>query len=225
VIKSRLPLAVCAAILLALVAPAAALAGDLDQQQTDGSGGLVAIYASQSLAQTFTAGQNGQLDQVDMDIKKGGAPTSLTVELRNVVAGAPGTQVLAGTSVPGSGVTTTLGFVPVHFSTPGAVTAGTQYAVVAYTGAIGSDYFQWGEQGPDPYAGGTATTSFASPPTTTWSPSSWDYAFKTYVSPPSPPSSTPAQTGQRAAALKKCKKKRTAKARKKCRKRAKKLPL
>jgi hypothetical protein len=220
--KLRLGLTVLCANLLLALAPAAAFAGDLDQQQTNDAGGTVTINSMQSLAQTITAGKSGQLDQVDMGISKSGAPGSLTVELRNVAAGAPGAQVLAGTSVPGSSVSTTLGFVPVHFSVPGAVTAGTQYAIVAYTGASGPDFFQWGEKGPNPYPGGTGLTSFASPPTT-WSATSWDYAFKTYVAPPTSPAASP--TGRRAAALKKCKKKRTAKARKKCRKRAKKLPL
>jgi hypothetical protein len=45
------------------------------------------------------------------------------------------------------------------------------------------------------------------------------------VSAPASSTATPEVTGQRAAALKKCKKKRTAKARKKCRKRAKALPI
>lgn len=43
--------------------------------------------------------------------------------------------------------------------------------------------------------------------------------------PPTPPATSPASTGQRAAALKKCKKKKTAQARKKCKKKANKLPV
>jgi CSLREA domain-containing protein len=42
---------------------------------------------------------------------------------------------------------------------------------------------------------------------------------------PTPPAATPGPTGQRAAALKKCKKKKTAQARKKCKKNANKLPV
>jgi trimeric autotransporter adhesin len=44
-------------------------------------------------------------------------------------------------------------------------------------------------------------------------------------SPPPPPNTTTGATGQRAAALKKCKKKKSAKARNKCKKKAKKLPV
>jgi hypothetical protein len=47
----------------------------------------------------------------------------------------------------------------------------------------------------------------------------------TIAAPPPPPPSSTGPTGQRAAALKKCKKKKSAKARKKCKAKAKKLPL
>ena len=60
------------------------------------------------------------------------------------------------------------------------------------------------------------------PPSSSWNPDpTSDLAFKTYVV----PTPHPASTGQRAAALKKCKKKHSARARKKCRKKANLLPL
>jgi autotransporter-associated beta strand protein len=57
-----------------------------------------------------------------------------------------------------------------------------------------------------------------------------DVTLKNLTAPPSPPPPTPTPpaagpTGQRAAALKKCKKKKSSKARKKCKKKANKLPL
>ena len=62
----------------------------------------------------------------------------------------------------------------------------------------------------------------SAPPTTPWSSAiTQDFAFKTYVAPVTSTSST----GQRAAALKKCKKKHSARARRKCRKKAKLLPV
>jgi len=219
--KSRLALALCAAPLLGQVAPAAALAGDLDQQQTSTSFGLVAINSTQSLAQVFTAGKTGQLDQFDLDLKKTGTPPSLTIELRNAASGQPGPQVLGSTSVAASSVATTLGFVSIPFSAYGNVVAGTQYAIVAYSGAMGGNFYQWTGGSDSTYLGGSEWTSSFSPPTT-WFAGGFDTAFKTYVAPPS--TATP-PTGQRAAALKKCKKKKTAKARKKCRNRAKKLPV
>jgi hypothetical protein len=71
-------------------------------------------------------------------------------------------------------------------------------------------------------------TATLGPETSTCSSTHVTYAEVTPPpTPPPPPTPTPpaAATGQRAAALKKCKKKKTAKARKKCKKKANKLPL
>jgi hypothetical protein len=219
--KIRLSLgAVCAVLLAGLVVPAAALAGDLDQQQLI-QNGFRGIASSQSGAQGFTAGRTGLLDQVDLDLQKSNSPPVLTVELRDISAGIPGNQVLATGTVQAASVPTSVGFVPVVFPTPAQVVTGNQYAIVISTAASGSNSYLWADKGPDVYAGGIE--SLDSPPGSGWlAQPNYDFAFKTYVA---PPSSAPALTGQRAAALKKCKKKKTKQARKRCRNRAKKLPL
>jgi hypothetical protein len=117
----------------------------------------------------------------------------------------------------------------VTFNSPAVVTAGTQYAIVAYTS--GGSLYKWAHSVPgNPYGGGLAFTAPGSPPSGFWTSQSSDFAFKTYVVPtppsvPATPPSVPANTGQRAAALKKCKKKHSAKARKRCRKKAKLIPV
>jgi hypothetical protein len=225
-----------AALVTCLWAPAGASAGDLDQQQTlsNGARGIVAGAGAQSGAQTFTAGRSGLLDQVDLDIDKGGSPLNLTVELRDVVTGQPGTQVLASASLPASGVplSPAHGFVPIPFPVPGSVTAGTQYAIVAYTASSGSNFYHWWDKNPDQYAGGMEFVPASSPPVAPWGPvPAIDFAFKTYVAPPASPATTPpslvpaAVTGLRAAALRKCKRKHTRRARRKCRRRANRLPV
>ena len=216
--KTRISLAALAALVTCLIVPAAASAGDLDQQQTS-QNGFRGIASSQSGAQEITAGRTGLLDQVDLDLQKSGNQPPLTVELRDISGGAPGSQVLATATVQTASVPTSAGFVPVTFPVPAPVTAGVQYAIVIYT----SGSYLWADKGPDAYTGGIESLASSSPPSTPWLPqSNYDFAFKTYVA---PPVATPALTGQRAAALAKCKKKHTAKARKKCRKKAKKLPL
>ena len=205
------------------------MAGTLDQQQpTVGSMALNA-HSTQSVAQTFTAGLSGKLDQVDLNLNKSGTPpVPLSVELRDVSAGLPGSAVLASQSVLASSVVAFpgSGWVSFAFPMPGSVTAGTQYAIVAQSAAVFPDTYAWSQgTGTDPYAGGAAYVALSSPPTTAWMPvpvGPPDFAFKTYVVPAPPP--TP-PTGQRAAALKKCKQKEKKKARKKCRKRAQLLPV
>jgi hypothetical protein len=180
-----------AALLLAGAAPASA--GTLDQQQPDGSGGSYATESGQSLAQTFTAGASGNLDQADLFLTSNGSPTAAyNVQIRNVSGGAPGDSVLASASDPASSVTSTGGFVSFHFATPAPVSSGTQYALVAYSSATFPIDDAWSEgMGTNPYGGGQAFMTNASPPSGPWTAHANDFAFKTYVaSPPAPSSPT-----------------------------------
>ncbi len=219
-----LVLLICAASALT---PSGALAGTLDQQQADGSGPDFDVYSLQSLGQTFTAGLSGKVDQVDLHLGKFLTPSGpLTVEIRDVSGGVPGSMVLASQSVAASSIPdhSVPAFVPVNFAAPASVSAGAQYAVVAHSSTAFANTYSWNSSTPaNPYARGVGSFASSSPPTSPWMSLSQDLAFKTYVAPVATTPATP--TGQRAAALKKCKKKRTARARKKCRRKAKLLPV
>jgi hypothetical protein len=174
------------------LAPAGAWAQTLDQQQTSFAGGGEPVTGpdrgaggGDSAAQTFTAGLSGTLERVDLALSQASTPSvgPLTVEIRDVVGGAPGTTVLASTEVPQPDVPTggsqALAFVEVPFASPTVVAAGSQYAIVVYTG--GEDFYQWGRSSADLYAGGSRFDSFESPPVTWGPPLSNDFAFRTYV--------------------------------------------
>jgi hypothetical protein len=215
----------CAAWVLV---PGTALADTLDQQQPTG-GSDVRVQSTESLAQTFTAGLTGSLDRVEL---LAGAPDSvpdapMTVEIRNVSGGSPGTTVLAAGSVPPSAVSSTDAWVPVTFGTATPVVAGTQYSIVAYSSVDNTHSYFWAIDFPDPYPGGATFYQIFSPPSSTWTLSGLggDQAFKTYVEVPAPPA--PGPTGVRATAKKKCKKKfrKGTKKRKKCLRKARKLPV
>jgi hypothetical protein len=226
-----------AAVLL-LGATASASAGTLDQQQTS-SNTNAGIFSSVSGAQTFTAGITGGLDRADLLLSAlTPIPEPLTVEIRNASAGEPGTSVLASGSIPNSAIgPNPPAFVPVTFATPAAVTAGTRYTLVAYTTHAVNDSLGWYYQSDtDPYSRGALFSGGGPvPPVGPWNDQEGDddFGFKTYVAPapPSPASpSTPTSTGQRAAALKKCKKKAkkkhwSKKKLKKCKKKARLLPV
>jgi len=211
-----------------LLVPGVALAGTLDQQQADGGGVGYAIGSAQSVAQSFTAAHSGGVDQVDLDPQDGGSSIDLNVEIRNVSGGTPGSMVLASQSVPGSSIPASPAFVSIHFATPAPVVAGTQYAIVAYS-STNTNYAWSTSSTADPYPGGVGLYTLTSPPSGAWTPLSGmaDLAFKTYVVVPTSGATGPnsGPTGQRAAALKKCKKKHSAKARKKCKKKANLLPV
>jgi hypothetical protein len=214
-------------------APGTALAGTLDQQQNDAGGAGWGMDSGDSFAETFTAGISGGLDRVELSLSQigGGVPSDpLNVQIRDASGGVPGGTTLASQSVPGSAVPASFAFVPISFTSPAPVVAGTQYSIVTFTAAsIFGPRYAWGNSAAtNPYAGGAGFLG-ASSGTPPWTPTSFnpdsDFAFRTYVVPTPPPS-----TGQRAAALKKCKKlakKRgwTKERLKKCKRRARLLPV
>src|SRR3954465_12287851 len=215
----------CAAWVLV---PGTALADTLDQQQPTG-GSDVRVQSNESLAQTFTAGLTGGLDRIELLL---GAPDSapdapLTVELRNASGGSPGTTVLAAGSVAPSAVSSTDPWVPIPFATAAPVTAGTQYAIAAYSPVDNTHDYFWAIAFPDPYPAGATFYQTVTPPGPTWTLAALggDQAFKTYVEVPAPPATGP--TGKRAAATKRCKKKfhKGTKQRRKCLRKARKLPV
>ncbi len=218
-------LAVTASAAFLLGTAASASAGTLDQQQTANDNMAFGLGQQASSAQTFTAAITGGLDEVDLDLARAGTPLAyFTVEIRDVSGGGPGQAVLAARSLPPSAVTnTTAQFIPVQFNPPAPVVAGTQYAIVAYSGNPAGNWYIWYVKLSDVYSGGLAFHNVTAPaPPSTWtSDPTNDLAFKTYVV-PTPPA---ASTGQRAAAFKKCKKKHSARARRKCRKKANLLPV
>ena len=236
--RTRTFLITAVAAAAALIPAAGASAGTLDQQQTLNNFGGLQVDSSHSKAQTFTAGLTGQLDRVDLALSGMSVTTPLTVQIRDGSATAPGDTVLASASVPTSAVTSSESFVPITIASPASVTAGTQYSIVALNDSPAISGWFW-------YAGITATASayeggrlYSSPNgppgTGPWFEGNTmaDFEFKTYVAPP-PPSGTgggsggsgTSATGKRAAALKKCKKKRVQTAKRKCRKKANRLPV
>jgi hypothetical protein len=189
-----------------LLAPGAAnAAGTLDQQQTETSsyyfveGPQVSPFKSGfSLAQTFTAGLSGSLDQVELPLRRRAQTTlPVNIQITSVESGgAPNNAgVLASTTVPASEIPTSgTGFVAITFTVPPSVVAGAQYAIVAYTADSNEGAYEWGGSTPNPstgnvYAAGEPWASINSPPST-WTAETergfvFDLGFKTYVTRPS----------------------------------------
>ncbi len=155
--RTRTFLITAVAAAAALIPAAGASAGTLDQQQTISNFGGLQVDSGNSKAQTFTAGITGQLDQVDLALSGMGVTTPLTVQIRDGSATAPGDTVLASASVPTTAVTSSESFVPITFTSPASVTAGTQYSIVALNGSVPISGWFWysGQAAPDSaYVGG-----------------------------------------------------------------------
>ena len=174
-------------LFLVLVAPSASAGVSIDQrQETQTELNGIALVGSQIGAQTFTAGRNGVLDQVDLLLNRYGTPGSLTVEIHTTQAGVPTTRVLAS----GAALDTSLDGVPDTFQWVSAalrptlvVRKGIQYAIVlrdAGGAVFPSDYFVWADANGDPYAGGAGLSSVDGG--ATWYPAPGeDFAFRTYL--------------------------------------------
>jgi len=179
---------VAAGLLLALV-PGAAHAGTLDQQNTGPRTGSTEIFGpgvedpggALSVAQTFTADLTGKLDQLDISVGRSVTLAHpLTVQIRNVVNGAPGDSVLASAFI--GEASSVAAWIAVPFSSPATVFAGTQYAIVLFT--QGSSVYFADLSTSDSYPRGSAfNTRGQWPPSSSWSEINpgYDLLFKTYV--------------------------------------------
>jgi hypothetical protein len=132
--------------------------------------------------QTFTAGKTGSLTKITVDLGlNSGSTGTVTVEIHNASSNLPGSTVLSSVATLGP-VTNPSGTGAAYtatFSSPAAVTSGTQYSIVIKAGT-GSVYVVTAG---NVYAGGRYAT-------TTNSGGSWtgsnttDLTFTTYVTPP-----------------------------------------
>ncbi len=153
--------AVVAGLMLAIL-PSAALAGTLDQSYS-GNGNLTGgPYGTSNWGfQVFTAGITGGLDQVSLNLQsnlQAHCSTAATVQIRDVSGSAPGTTVLASSSISGwgsSGYT----LVSAFFPTEPHVVAGTQYAIVLSDSAANCVIWRGGAFTSSLYAGGNEGSS------------------------------------------------------------------
>ncbi len=177
---------------LVAVPQSAHAAETLDQQQTSEAFGQTdnSVNSSQSIAQTFTAGMTGGLSRIDLVLnREADVAAPLFVELRNVVAGAPGNTILATEQIAASAVPVAgapFAFVSVPFGPAAAVQSGSQYAVVVHA-TSDDNYSVRGVYEGNPYGAGTMFSSPASPPAAWTEAPNFDLFFKTYVTPPVTP--------------------------------------
>ena len=187
--------------------------------------------------QTFTALNTGQLSSATVSVSKMSSDQAFSMEIRPLdMSGAPEESAATALATESVLAPASNGFAPItaDFSSPASVVAGHQYALVVERT---TDIFGMGIQDPAvPCAGDMWVTT----PVPAWAvnctpdmpPVCTDLAFSIRVNPVEPPPQPPppqpnttAPTGERAAALAKCKKKKTAKKRKTCRRKANLLPV
>jgi hypothetical protein len=221
---------------MAFASPPLAAAGTLDQSQTNVGGTTGPIGGQFLLGQVITVGLAGNLDQVDLHLGRHIATSGscdygsgVTVTVRTVSGGVPGSTILASGSVGPSGIALgSAGFVSFALAPAPAAAVGAQVAIVAAAldascTSLADIPYEWSSESGNPYGGGGSF--FKS--TGAWMPEgTYDFAFRSFVAQPPPPAPPAAvATGERAAALAKCKKKHSKRTRRKCRRRANRLPV
>lgn len=196
-IALSLTVATMLVFLVAAQVPASA-AVTLDQSQEStflrysiwADGASVLLASSSAWAQTFTPSRSGHLDHVSLDVGYAGTnyiTDDLTVEIHPVDAsGAPAAQILgagviASTLSQGTGPESPQ-WRDVAVGSP-LVSAGTQYAIVAYTwgGPWAWQGYESGSTGP--YTGGSAYRDLPVGGAWDFYEPSDDLAFRTYMSP------------------------------------------
>jgi hypothetical protein len=192
-------------------------------------------------AQTFTAQNTGTLTSAQLEVFKGGTAGDWIVDILDTSAGIPVDGVLATVTVPDTTVPAGGSLITANFAAPASVTAGHLYALEFSRPA--SDTTGEGERDGDDCLGQLFGAAAAPSTFSSAGHTGADLVFSVTVNVPetppgttppgttppetTPPGTTPAPliTGQRAAALKKCKKKHSARKRRKCRKKANLLPV
>lgn len=185
-------------------ASAANAVGNLDQQFSSGGsyssyGGL---YSTILRGQSFTAGSNGLLDRITIDMRKTGNPGVINGSLYLASNGVPSGSPLAVTTVNETDVSSsTVTSVVFDFSSPATVTAGTSYVFVlaapnAVSGGMMSppnNYLMF--NGPAAAPAGMLEV-WSTNAGSTWTVGGWSFYAASYITPviQSSPSSSPSSS-------------------------------
>jgi hypothetical protein len=172
-----------------IAAPVAQAASTADQV-VPASGSNTALHSNLSAAQSFTAGQTGDLTSISITLNGIYSTSAITVDVYNVNgSGFPTGAPLATTTLPASAFTGTWQYnstVNVPFNPAPRVVAGTTYAFAI--NALQNDgitTFSSAFYAAQPYSGGGF---FACDPTPTcvWQSFAFDLGFTTYIDTGSP---------------------------------------
>jgi Tfp pilus assembly protein PilX len=156
----------------------------LDQQCTTNSSAFnFNTTAKRDVAQRFTSTLSATVTRVSVFLKKTGSPSNITVRIVTDNNGSPSRTVVGGTgTISSSSITTTFGWINATFSTPPALTSGTNYWLVLDTSSSATNYYSWAQDVNDSCANGTAKYSTdwnQNPPT--WVAISRDMNFQVYM--------------------------------------------
>lgn len=149
----------------------------VDQQITSTTGASAfAVTTITWIAQKITAGANGSLTRIDVNIENISSGTGpLIVAFYSNSGSAPGT-LLATSSIPNSSITGSLQYLTARFIEAPTVVSGTVYWVVCYIQSDGSNSYGWSS------TTSASTALISTNSGNTWSTQTFAMNVKTYLS-------------------------------------------
>ena len=149
----------------------------VDQQQTSVTGASDQPLTSTSwVAGKFTAGSNGRLTKVEVNIKNGTSPTQhLLVAVYSDSSGSPGT-LLATSSILSTDIGSSYAYEVARFVEAPQMVSGTSYWIACYMQMGGSGNYLWSS------TTNATTAKTSSNSGGTWVATSFDVNLKTYIS-------------------------------------------
>jgi hypothetical protein len=154
----------------------------LDTQQVSVTGASNQNFGTNAwIAAKLVPGTTNRLTRLDINIRNTAAATGpVIIDIRSDSSGSPSTTVLAQTSIPASSPTSSSAYLTARFIEAPLLTSGTTYWIVVYVQGEGTNTYQWSST----TSATTATTSANAG--VTWSSSTFDMNYKTYLSTNSP---------------------------------------
>lgn len=158
----------------------------LFSEQSNGTG--VPLYnvifgnanSTQDFAQSFQVSTTGEVNKVDLYLKKVSTPGNLTVRIVSNSSGSPSATTLASGVLSSSLVSTNYGWVSVPFSSNPELTAGSTYWIVIDGVTNSTKYYTIGANS-DGYPGGTGKIGAYSGVWNNTSPAGLDGFFSLYL--------------------------------------------
>lgn len=154
----------------------------LSTQQTSVTGASEqSITLTTQFGAKFSAGSNGRLSKVALNLRNTASGTgAIIVQIQSDSSGSPSGTVLASSSVPAASPTGSLAYIDVRFIEAPTVVSGTSYWIICYVQDDGTNDYKWSST----TNATTAKTSIDSG--LTWSATTYDLNYKTYISTDSP---------------------------------------
>lgn len=153
----------------------------ISEQQNSGFN-LGDTAARANVAMGFKPSVSANLTRTTLNIKKVGSPGDITIKLVTDNSGKPSKTVLASGTISASLVGSSYDYIDITYASAPALTANTQYWIIAIASVNASNYFVWSDDTGNGYSNGTgkysANWNAGSP---VWNNVNADMSFRTYM--------------------------------------------